>query len=209
MRWWRAIPALLKQIRLERPDFVFIGQILPLGTAAIIARILKPFDFGLFLHGMDLSFALKTKRKKFVSGIILKRAKIIVCANSYVQKLLIEAWPELTSKILLLNPGAVAGQPDSALVAEFRQRYNLSDKKVLFSVGRLVKRKGFDQVIKALNDLSFDNWVYLIAGDGPERTNLEAEVANGPMANKIFFIGSINDQEKWSCLNLCDIFITT
>ncbi len=209
LRWWRAIVSLLKHVRLERPDFVFIGQILPLGTAAVIAHIFTPFDYGVFLHGMDLSFALKTKRKRWLSKVILKRSKLIVCANSYVQKMLIEAWPELTPKTLLLNPGAIAGKPDPVLVANYRQRFNLDGKKVLFSIGRLVKRKGFDQVIKALSNLTEDNWVYLLAGDGPERASLEAEAIKSTVANKIFFPGSIDDSEKWSCLDLCDIFITT
>ncbi len=89
------------------------------------------------------------------------------------------------------------------------QEYGLADKKIIFSMGRLVKRKGFDQVIAALAKVPGENWRYLLAGDGPEREALQALATASPQSQKIIFLGSLGEEEKWSCLDLCDIFIMT
>ncbi len=208
-RWRRAIAALIKANRLNKPDLIFLGQILPLGPAALLANLFSPFKFGVFFHGMDLTFALKTPRKRFLTGLTCRRAKIIVCVNSHVKEILLAAWPKLADKIILLHPGATAIASDSKIIEAFHQSYDLNGKKIIFSIGRLVKRKGFDQVIRALNLVDNKDWRYLLAGDGPEAASLKNLAAQSPYAKQIIFTGSLTEKEKWSCLNLCDIFITT
>ena len=207
--WRKTIFSLYKQLAGHSFDLIFLGQILPLGLAALCLNIFIPFKFGVFLHGMDLTFALITPRKRFLAGLILKKSKIIVCANSKVRDILLDHWPQLKDRVVLINPGAKVGQADPVTQAQFRQRYQLTGKKILFSIGRLVKRKGFDQVIRALEGCGDQNFVYLLAGDGPEKDNLQALAAASAVAEKIIFTGVLTEAEKWSCLDLCDIFITT
>ncbi|MBN2884769.1 glycosyltransferase family 4 protein [Patescibacteria group bacterium] len=207
--WRRAISALVKEQTKNKFDLIFIGQVLPLGTAALIAQLFKPFAYGIFLHGMDFTFALRSKRKRWLLALILKKSKTIICANSYVKKLLIEFIPEIESKSFLLNPGAKFGENNEEVKKALVDKYELAGKKIIFSIGRLVKRKGFDQVILALENLSQSNWVYLLAGDGPELASLQALANKSKHRDKIKFIGRISEIEKWSCLELCDIFITT
>ncbi len=204
-RWWRSLLALWRQ----QADFIFVGQILPLGTAAWLLSIVKPLRFGVFLHGMDLSLALKTKRKRLLTRLILSKAELVVCANSRVQTLAWEFMPSLKQKTLLLHPAARLGQVDPIIKANWQERYQLAGKKVILSLGRLVRRKGFDQVIAALENLPATNWVYILAGDGPEAQNLRNLAAKSRVAQQIIFTGPVSETEKWSCLDLCDIFITT
>ncbi|PKM87465.1 hypothetical protein CVU83_03020, partial [Candidatus Falkowbacteria bacterium HGW-Falkowbacteria-2] len=82
--WLRAISVMFRSRHYE---LTFVGQILPLGTAALIASLFTRLNYAVVLHGMDLTFALRGKRKRFIAKLILRRAKHIICANSYVQKL--------------------------------------------------------------------------------------------------------------------------
>jgi len=207
--WYKAIRALVKTQAKNKFDLIFIGQVLPLGTAALIAQLFKPFAYGVFLHGMDFSFALRSPRKRWLLSLILKKSKSIVCANSYVKKLLLDFLPGVDSKSFLLNPGAKLGKSSEEAKKALMDKYELTGKKIIFSIGRLVKRKGFDQVLLALEELPQSNWVYLLAGDGPELANLQALASQNRFKDQIKFIGRISESEKWSCLELCDIFITT
>ena len=207
--WRRAIQALIKEQAKNKFDLIFIGQVLPLGTAALIAQIFKPFAYGVFLHGMDFTFALRSPRKRWLLSLILKKSKSIICANSYVKRLLLEFLPEVETKSLMLNPGAKPGESKEEVKKALINKYELTGKKIIFSIGRLVKRKGFDQVILALENLSQSHWVYLLAGSGPELANLQALAGQSKYKDKIKFIDNISESEKWSCLELCDIFITT
>ncbi|MDD3285513.1 MAG: glycosyltransferase family 4 protein [Patescibacteria group bacterium] len=207
--WRRAVSTLRRAINEDRPDFLFLGQILPLGSAAWILNCFKPLPYGIFLHGMDLSFALRSWRKRLLTRLILRKARLIVCANSRVKAILLDFYPAAAQKAVLINPGATAGQPLQEVKDKLIQKYGLADKKIIFSMGRLVKRKGFDQVIASLAQVPGDNWRYLLAGDGPEKEALQALAQASPQSQKIIFLGSLSEEEKWSCLDLCDIFIMT
>lgn len=207
--WLSSIPSLIKEYRRQNYDLVFIGQVLPLGSSALIAKFFTGLNYGLFFHGMDLTFALRSRRKRWLLTLILKRSKIIVCANSYVKKLLIEFLPSVENKTKLINPGARRGIVNENIKKAFIDKYDLKEKKVIFSIGRLVKRKGFDQVIKALKNVSANNWIYIIAGSGPELESLQSLTLDNKLEDRIIFTGRLSEEEKWSCLSLCDIFIMT
>lgn len=208
--WWPAIGALKRKIGKNQIDYVLVGQLLPLGTVTWFLSWFYPFQYAVFLHGMDLSFALRSGRKKWLASLILKRADRIICANSYVAEK-VEEFYQGGSKISVVNPGVPAGAPpvDAKDLMELDNTYNLAGKTVLFSLGRLVKRKGVDQTIKALEEITepvIDNLIYFIGGAGPREEYLRRLVPDR-LAKKIIFLGELSEKEKWLWLKRSDIFI--
>jgi phosphatidyl-myo-inositol dimannoside synthase len=191
---------------------IMVGQILPLGIPTyFLAKIFK-FKYSVILHGLDFSLAIATKRKKKITGKILAKAEKIICANNYTANLVKFFNADLSAKISVVNPGiepSFVRNPER--VRKLKNQYNLNDKIVLFSLGRLVERKGFDKVIAAMPAAisAAPNLIYAIAGTGPEENNLKNLVATLPeeIKNKIIFLGSISDTDRWAWLELCDIFI--
>lgn len=209
--WLGAIGVLKRKIRKSQIDYVLVGQILPLGTVAWLLSWLQPFRYAVFLHGMDLSYALRSNRKKFLARLILTRADKIICANSYVAARARDFCPIISEKITVVNPGVPAGAPpiDAKSLAEFKNSYNLEGKTILFSLGRLVRRKGIDQTIKALEQIQkplIDNLIYFIGGTGPQEEYLR-KLMPEKLAGKIIFLGEITEKEKWLWLKISDIFI--
>lgn len=204
---WLAAFIKLRNILKNNPEAtILIGQVLPLATVAWLNYQIKPFKYTVFLHGMDFSFALRTKRKAYLMNKSLARADKIVCANSYVADLLLKWRPEFSSKIIIINPGIqdLVITPDVLL----REKYRSVGKIILLSLGRLVKRKGIDQVIKALallDEEKSNNLLYLVAGTGEAEMYLK-ELAS-KIKTKVIFTGEVTDIEKWALLDLCDIFI--
>lgn len=195
---------LFKEVQKNKIEYILVGQILPLGPVVHLLWRFKPIKYAVFLHGMDLPFVLHHSRKTWLARMILKDADKVICANNYTADLFRKNFPTLISRLEVVNPG----------VAEFKERANLiatedgrkiieriKNKTVLLSVGRLVKRKGFDSVINILKDLPSDI-VYLIIGAGPEEEYLRSIAPEN-----VIFIGAISEAEKWSYLDLCDIFI--
>ena len=211
LSWLPIIPLLKRRLVTEKFDHLLVGQILPLGTVAYIVSFLQPLKYTIFLHGMDLSLALKSPRKKFLSKLILKRADKIICANTYVKEKLIENWPLLEDKIKVVNPGIESGarEADPYDLLIIKNTYNLECKTIILSLGRLVKRKGVDRTIEALIKMPEEeskNLIYFIAGAGPRESYLK-QLVPLRFAKKIIFIGKLSEDEKWAWLRLCDIFI--
>jgi phosphatidylinositol alpha-1,6-mannosyltransferase len=211
LAWWPALMAYKRYFDKEKPDYVLVGQILPLGTIVYFWSLFKPVKYAVFLHGMDFAYALKSPWKKFLASLILKRADKIIGANSYVASQVSIFAQNFEAKTAVINPGIISAAPivNQNDYKNLHNLYNLEGKTVLLSIGRLVKRKGVDQVIEALRQISeseADNLMYFIAGIGPEEKYLR-ELVPPKFINKIIFLGELSEDEKWLWLNLCDIFI--
>ena len=208
--WFLVLSKLMKFIKRNDKAFVLIGQILPLGTVAYLAYLVKPYNYGVFLHGMDFTFALKKSRKKWLMTQSLKRAKKIICANSYVASLVINWKPELENKIIIINPGIDESSINRLenITPLLQDKYHTKDKVTLLSLGRLVKRKGVDMVISAIATLDEEiknKICYIVSGTG-EAENYLKDLAVSKKV-EVVFTGEVSELEKWSFLNLCDIFI--
>lgn len=212
-KWRKAIFKLYHYIKKNRINHIIVGHILPLGIAVYLLSRILPFKYSIVLHGMDFAYAIKRPWKRFISRIILNKADKIISANSYVA-ILCSNFLKSGQKIKVVNPGV---KDFSALervdIDKVREKNDLNNHKILFSLGRLVKRKGFDNTIKSLRrvlDEFGDNFIYLIAGKGPDEKYLK-DLALLELGEKwddqVKFIGEISEQEKWVLLSLCDIFI--
>jgi phosphatidylinositol alpha-1,6-mannosyltransferase len=157
---------------------------------------------------MDLGYAIKNKRKKFIADIILRNAKHIICANNYTANLIKINFAKFdNTKITVVNPGVdlpptiVQKQLDN-----FKKKHQLHNKIVLFSLGRLVRRKGFDMVLGAMPEVLKivpDLWYY-IAGTGPDENYLRNMAQS---LKNVTFLGEIEENDKWLWFYFCDIFI--
>jgi len=156
LKWLPSFYYLLKKIKKNNIKYIIVGHILPLGIITWILSYFLNFKYSIFLHGMDFTYSQKKNRKKILTKKILTKANYIFCANSYVADLVRKEY-NFKNKIKIINPGIDSNfsleqkQSIKQKKQELIKKYNLKNKIILFSLGRLVKRKGFDQVIKALN----------------------------------------------------------
>ncbi|MBT8363845.1 MAG: glycosyltransferase family 4 protein [Deltaproteobacteria bacterium] len=83
----------------------------------------------------------------------------------------------------------------------------LNDRKILVTVGRLVKRKGvswfIDCVIPRLNS----SYIYLVAGEGPEFYQIQQVVLRRKMESRVILLGRVSNDLRKILYNASDIFI--
>jgi len=73
------------------------------------------------------------------------------------------------------------------------------------TVGRLVAWKHVDSIVRAIRDVPETN--LLIIGDGPERQNLRALVAELGMESRVRFAGQVSRSEVAWLIAQCDLFV--
>jgi phosphatidylinositol alpha-1,6-mannosyltransferase len=80
-------------------------------------------------------------------------------------------------------------------VDSWARRSDPSERPTILSVGRLVRRKGFDRVIEALPALRrfHRDVIYEIVGDGPDRSYLVDVARRCGVADRVRFLGSVSD----------------
>jgi phosphatidylinositol alpha-1,6-mannosyltransferase len=213
LKWFPGIFRLKKEIKEKKIKHIIIGNVLPLGTIAFLISKIFKINYSVVLHGTDIMYACKSKRKKILTKAILKNADKIICNSSYVKKITSDFLnKEYDSKIFIVTPGinydfikSLSGKHNK-IKKEIIKKYNLNNKKILFSIGRLIKRKGVDKVIKVFSEIleKYPNTVYVVAGIGKDEKYLKSLAKNN---KNIIFLGLISEEEKWALMDLCDIFI--
>lgn len=100
--------------------------------------------------------------------------------------------------------------PNSVSLNIFRPKGSTSPKdhlEIMF-LGRLVPRKGCQQLLEAVSQMSLpDNCVINICGTGPLRPQLETYVAAHNMSNQVKFHGFVTDDDKVAFMQRADIAV--
>lgn len=164
------ILAFLKQYR---PDIVMSSVDHLNALVGIIALIYpKPIYIGreTFVRGFD-----KSKRKntisnfsyKILSAVQKSSLSFIVCQSRDMFKDLLENYNYPEKKLIVIN------NPISGKFKNPPRRVSSDKDKIFFvSVGRLVKNKGHQRIIKGLAKITYD-FHFTLIGSGPEEESLK------------------------------------
>lgn len=184
---WR-VPWLRKAIRESRPDVVISFMDRPNILSLIATRFLK----------VPVIISERTNPSVHKIGPVLSglRALLYPFAQAAVcQTSAATAWFQKKMRIktsLIPNPLVPPLKPadDVSIVRE-------GETHILLAVGRLHAYKGFDLLLRAFA-LAYDKhpqWILRIVGDGPQRVELQRMASDLGLAERVQFIGSVDDPE--------------
>jgi teichuronic acid biosynthesis glycosyltransferase TuaC len=93
---------------------------------------------------------------------------------------------------------------------ECRKKLGLhTNTKIIFSLGLLIERKGFQYLIEAMKFVEDERFEVLcfIGGSGPLKSKLQKKIDNLNLTDKVKLIGFIPDEALPLWMNACDIFV--
>lgn len=80
-------------------------------------------------------------------------------------------------------------------------------KKVLLTIGRLVRRKGVGWFVAEVMPHLGDGYIYLIGGAGDEREAIESRIMEHGLQERVFLLGTVDEQQKRLLLARADLFV--
>lgn len=210
-KWYPSVKFLIQLARQKEYKKIIIGHVLPLGTAGYIASLFFGMSYDVILHGMDMSIPMKSFRKRWMIKKVLKRANRIICANKYVSKYVAELGISADKVSVIYPIPGIADETNNQLVRHLTEAYNLVDKPIILSVGRLVERKGFQYVIQSMEEV----WKFhsdanlIIIGDGDYKEALEKLIATSSRSKNIHLLTKQTDNELAAWYRNALIFVFT
>lgn len=81
--------------------------------------------------------------------------------------------------------------------------------RVLVTVGRLVARKGLDQLLRVIASLEDPALRLIVVGDGPERPALERACSALGLSKRVRFTGAVSEEQKWQILSAAELYVST
>lgn len=188
---------------------IHAGRALPEGITAWLVARLTFHPVLIYAHGEELTtwgYGRKYKAMRFA----LRHADRVIANSEYTRDALIKMDVNPAS-ITLIYPGVDVTRFRPGLAcAELRLSVGVTDvSKLVLSVGRLSRRKGFDQVIQALPALinAGLDVQYVLIGIGEDYDYLSDLAREHGVAERVHLLGhvSADDLPRW--YNACDVFI--
>jgi len=193
--------ALLKEG--HRFDLIDAHYFYPDGVAAV--RLAREFNLPVTVtaRGTDLNLIpeFPAPRKMILDAAAKADGMITVCQA--LKDTLIEMGVA-DERVTVLRNGVDLELFRPVDRAAARSALGLS-RRTLASVGLLIDRKGHHHIIRALKDLP-DNDL-LIAGDGPDRRALERLVVEEGVADRVRFLGSVDQNRLREIYNAVDALV--
>ncbi len=192
----------------HRFDAIHAFRALPEGLVAWAVARLTRRPVVVYAHGEELTSwgsGGKYKAMRFA----LRHADRVV-ANSEHTRATLLAMGVAAARIAVIYPGVDVSVFRPGLDAEdLRASLGVGRAdKLVFSVGRLSRRKGFDQAIRAVARLRSEGLAvrYVIAGIGEDADYLDGLIAQHRLQGIAHRIGAVEDADLPRWLNACDVF---
>lgn len=135
---------------------------------------------------------------------ILKRADLILTTSpNYLEQSKYLTKYKKKSDILPIGISDISKDYNVGKSEHIKQQYK--DKKIIFSLGRLVTYKGFEYLINAAEYLPED-YVILIGGEGPLKQHLQDIINQKQLNSKVCLLGYLDDVDVFSYYKACDLY---
>jgi phosphatidylinositol alpha-1,6-mannosyltransferase len=192
----------------HRFDAIHAFRALPEGLVAWAVARLTFRPVVVYAHGEELTTwgrGGKYKAMRFA----LRHADHVVANSEHTRDTLLEMGVD-AARITIIYPGVDVSVFRPGLdTTGLRESLGIGpDDKLVFSVGRLSRRKGFDQMIRAVAQLRDAGLAlhYVIAGIGEDADYLDSLIAEHRLHEVAHRIGAVSDVDLPRWLNACDVF---
>jgi len=193
-------------------DLVFAGSGINSLPAMLVSKA-RNIPYITYTHGLDITYKSFLYKKIFLPAI---RSSELIITNSNNTSDVAKAHLIENNKIRVLNPG-VHTPTTFKTEHDLTNKLDITNKKILLTAGRLVKRKGIAPfIMSCLPDIirKHPDTLYLIAGEEPNNqtsrpvTNeiLKAVESTG-LQNNIIILGKLSDNELTSAYQYSDLFV--
>ncbi len=208
------ISALIKGYKLCREnkyEFINTHFVIPTGPVGYLLSKIFRIKNILDIHGGDIynpNYKIKPHKNLLFKNIIkflLNRANKIIAHSQDVKNKAIKYY-KIKKEIKIIP----IGYKPYEFKKVSRKNLDLSENIFyLISLGRLIRRKRIDRIIKALSNIEDKNIKLLIIGDGPEKESLEKLNKKYNLDNRVKFLGFVSERKKYQYLDCSDVFIST
>jgi phosphatidylinositol alpha-1,6-mannosyltransferase len=193
----------------QRVHAIFAGRVLPEGLVALIVARLTRRPVLVYAHGEELT-GWGRGRKFQAMCFTMQKADWILANSDNTRDTLVSLIGVEPQRVALIYPTVDEdrfrqGRPDENLSSAIGLE---GGKKLILSVGRLHRRKGFDNVIRSLPALLEQGLdaEYALIGIGEDLAYLQGLARELDVADRVHFLGHVSYENLPRWYNTCDLY---
>jgi glycogen(starch) synthase len=134
--------------------------------------------------------------------------RVIVCSD-YMKNEVRGLFQVPKDKLGMIANGVNIDNYQAEASEDFRSKYANPEEKIVFFVGRIVREKGIQVLLRAVPEiLEQDQQVkFVVAGKGPFLSSLRDHAAFLGISEKVYFTGFISDEERNKLYHTADLAV--
>ncbi|MBU6348602.1 MAG: glycosyltransferase [Chloroflexi bacterium] len=205
----RGVQVLLRDARRCRPDLLHAHWLLPNGwIAAVVSRLLG-IPLVVSIPGSDARVAASNPIFRAMARFALGQASLLTANSADLRDAVLPLGADLSRfEMILYGVDPAALRPDSTGVVELRRRLAIDDTAgIILCVGRMVPKKGFDVLIRALAEPALQGQpvVAVMVGEGDDKALWQALARDLGVAERLRWVGSVPKTAIGPYYNMADL----
>jgi len=190
----------------KKIDHLHIGDAL-LSPLGLLLKTIFQIKTTVTVMGLDVTFDFPGYQ--FIIPRCLKRYDKIICISNATR----EEWIKrgIPAEKCVVIPCGVYPEEWKIQASESDLEKiigrSVKDKKVIITVGRLVRRKGVYWFIENILPKLARNILYVVVGNGPEKERIEDLIKRLDLKDKVILMGKISDHDLKIIYNTASLFV--
>ncbi|MDP3964646.1 MAG: glycosyltransferase family 4 protein [bacterium] len=187
-------------------DLIFMadGVLAPVGW---LLKLITRRPVFLVIHGLELTYSMP-QFSRFMS-YFYQRMDRVITVSDFTKEMAVKAG---------MNPVRITVIPNGVNAPATQTEYarkdletiigqDVTNKIVLLTVGRLVKRKGVADFVQNVFSQLPSNFIYIVAGEGPEKARIAQAALSRNLANRVILLGKVPDDIREALFQTANLFI--
>ncbi|HHW85043.1 MAG TPA: glycosyltransferase family 4 protein [Chloroflexi bacterium] len=205
----RGIQAVMADARRDRPAVLHAHWLLPNGfIAAVVSRQLG-IPLAISIPGSDAQVARSNPLFRAMARFALQQATLLTANSADLRDAVIPLGADLRRfDMIIYGTDPKALRPDATGVAALRQQLAIApDAVVALCVGRMVPKKGFDVLIRALADPILRELpiIGVMVGEGDNKAAWQILAAELGVGERLRWVGNVPKTEISRYYNMADL----
>ncbi len=216
--WWLKPESLATYIKLllkslvivlrHKPSEIHAGRVLPEGLVGWLVARLSGRPIIIYAHGEEITGWMEPMKHR-AKSFTYNHADRIIANSDFTYNELLKIGVD-KSRISLISPGVNIDKFKPDLMTEdLLKSIDLNtNSKLILSVGRLSRRKGFDQMLHVVSELNTKGIEvdYALIGIGEDDIYLKELAADLNIKNRVHFLGHVSPDDLPRWYNACTLF---
>jgi glycosyltransferase involved in cell wall biosynthesis len=186
---------------------------IPFGDAAlspllVLMRAISRARLSLTTYGLDVVYR-NSLYQRLVPRCVAQADAVVCISRATLEQCVARGIPR--ERCIAIPCGidlrrSAPGAVDLATL-ERRHGFRVEGRRLLFSIARLVPRKGHAWFVSEVMPLLGEGYLFALAGAGPERGAIEEAVAERGLRERVVLLGGVAEEEKLGFYDGADLFV--
>lgn len=213
------ITTVTREARRLRPDLLHAHWLLPNGLIGAVASRLLGIPLVISVPGSDAQVANANPVFRTLARFAMRQASLLTANSADLRDAVAALEPTVLNKFDLILYGAdpTALKPDPTGVADLRAQWlanhpitqSPNHPVIILCVGRMVYKKGFDTLIRALAEspLCDHDLLAVMVGEGDQKAEWQALAQALGVSDRLHWVGNVPKDKISVYYNACDVLV--